>query len=877
MNILGQPLADIHVPVIDPATGTQILAPLRHSQIASLERRHLPLPQSRNQPTDRESRSLLALAMGLGKTMVFSLQAIEAISETGRPAFYSVWRTAILDDVQEEFTRAFRHFVGRDPIIHRYPDDTIDHTQRPDLIMGTPQFYYSYEFYEGHKHPSLSHHFSFAAFDEAHHWPAQKHLGVLHDVNADHKLGLTGTLDRMDDPHLGHRVIDIFGQPRYKRLLEDAVASGEVNKPDYRLCAVNIGPLLHEVLRGNFSHLTLNKSILVPELNASYEREFRKHYKELSKPQSIIVCKSIAHLKQMEELLSDLNIYAIHSQMSEVHIAKNKKAFFDRHAKGSVALVVDMWNEGVNFPHLGLMMQTATTMSRSKFFQTLGRCTRSDVRFVDVTMSQAHIAHVRLFHDRVNEIARSSDEIVPLSESASGIRIDDSVQKFEDVLKLQEMKEDFFFALGAAGLVQHLRRTKDHHKNVILDVGTDVRMENGMIVRLLDKESVNVGRWHRELPRDPDGKIVLPPAREQLLRTLGISDHELSSARFSQRRPANTSRSKKPELEPEKYFESEEFWAGFTLFKASFRRSSFDFTNVSDLRHGSAVFFDGNFTKIFDGQGRDYPEPIPFEFYEHKFPLYNWYQKTQEHLAFAADDVRTKILEAGIFFPDPEFIDAFARIYENYQREYESHIGTILRTFNDERTRMPEPGFVFDRKCCIFDEGTTIHLGEREVTIPCDMYVPVRVMLQRSHSPNAVAHLSQGRYDQPLPAFSRETPGAATKEEILTARAHDFSRSDYFWMGVETYRRYGHEDDLSPTEICRFLHNSVRREFEQVLDDPQDIFLVSGAPPMRLSEWRTDVKKSYPYLPEDIKDGLTRLGISLERLKRTRTGPQLTP
>lgn len=688
MSLLQTPLDQIRIPIL--RNGRVTREPLKLGQKEALE--GVLRKRSGNVlPDETVDKSLFHNAPGTGKTAVFCVLAFDALERTGRPSLYSADAVATLDEAEAEYRHMFRDHFGREPIIHRYGTNGHTTDEKPDLIMGTVQFFTSHEYYYGEPHPSSAIHFGEVAADEADRWVTPVREPWLESLTYDHLMGMTGTKDRRDDPRVGYNIHRVFGPSTSEYGIEDAIANGDVNKPDYILRATNVMPLLHHILKGKIRPHEINDVYTSPELNEQYINVFAEDYQELGRPQSIIYCKTIAHARQMEEQMRQRGYdpIPIHSKIPKVQRRINETTFRQQ-TNGGIAICVDMWRRSVNLHDLGYILETAETKSVSKFTQTLGRAVRGkNVRVTDVTMSFPHIQHIRLYAKRLKEAyrRRRGQELEPNNLDMTGVKIHKSVDKmtqdlirlgilgdgaemghditFDEVIERSGLKDKFFFALGAHATQLWMdRRHQDPTTAIVLSTDSNIELDNEIIVKLMDPEKVNIRTWLKGLI-SPDGGFDLSPDQEALLAKMGIDLGEVKGALTEKRKP-NIPKNQAPsreivrelELKAEKYFESDDFWLGLQVVRETQRiiPSLNTFTEEYPFNETSHSIVPSSTPRGFaHDDGKIHATSMLEGDKRIRINMKTWFAETKALLPYASNDVRKSMFREGLVFNDPVF------------------------------------------------------------------------------------------------------------------------------------------------------------------------------------------------------------------------------
>jgi RNA polymerase sigma factor (sigma-70 family) len=202
----------------------------------------------------------------------------------------------------------------------------------------------------------------------------------------------------------------IFGQPYYRLTLEEAIARGDLAKPDYRVLTDHVKRL--EELGSEIKGLKVNEinsKIFVKKRDAEIGEEIYDHIEDLEDPRMIVFCPSIAYAERMADFVPGIAA-PYHSKLPKSEQEKRMRQF--KAGKLTTLLAVDKLNEGVDVPEASVLVFLRSTESRTIFLQQLGRGLRKyqgkeSVLVLDFVASWERIRDIRLLQERVHGIYSS--------------------------------------------------------------------------------------------------------------------------------------------------------------------------------------------------------------------------------------------------------------------------------------------------------------------------------------------------------------------------------------------------------------------------------------------------------------------------------------
>jgi superfamily II DNA or RNA helicase len=297
-------------------------------------------------------KGVVILPTGTGKTF---LAAFDAKKFDGRILFI-VHRLDILSQSREAFERiwpsvTFGYLTGE--VKEHVRDSKVlfaskDSLRSPDILSKLPRDTFDY-----------------IIVDEVHHGQAPTYQSILKHFRAKFMLGLTATPDRTDRK-------DIFELFDYNKVFEytlsEAIENGFLVPYTYYGLKDNID---YSRIRHNgqkYNVQDLDRYLIIHQRN----KQILYEYIEKGKGgKGIGFCCSINHADKMAAFFNSVGIPAVSITADTEEREKKIKDF--RESKYAVAFTVDLFNEGIDFPDVQVLMFLRPTESKKIFIQQLGR------------------------------------------------------------------------------------------------------------------------------------------------------------------------------------------------------------------------------------------------------------------------------------------------------------------------------------------------------------------------------------------------------------------------------------------------------------------------------------------------------------------------
>jgi len=335
-------------------------------------------------------KGIVVLPTGTGKTY---LSAFDTLKTDGRVLFI-VHRLDILSQSKESFE-----------II--YPQE------RLGLLTGEVQEYLKdskvlFASKDSLRNPKTlekfdKEEFAYVIVDEVHHGQAPSYKLVLDYFEPKFfMLGLTATPDRMDRK-------DIFELFDYNKVFEytliEAIENGFLVPFDYYGLKDNIDYSNIRYNGAKYNVQDLDRTLIIKERN---EQILEAYLEKGQGNKAIGFCCSIKHAERMSDFF---NLHGIPS-VAITSLSDQRAELTDKYRNNEVAVAftVDIFNEGVDFPDVQVLMFLRPTESKTIFMQQLGRGLRlcgskSNVLVLDFISNYKKANNIRKY------LSKSSKEI----------------------------------------------------------------------------------------------------------------------------------------------------------------------------------------------------------------------------------------------------------------------------------------------------------------------------------------------------------------------------------------------------------------------------------------------------------------------------------
>lgn len=297
-------------------------------------------------------KGLVVMATGLGKTF---LSAFDAKKVGGRILFI-VHNNSILEQAREAFLKIMpEKTMGFFNSIEKICDK--------DIVFANISSLRIRKYLEKFN----SNEFDYIIIDEVHHGATSHYKEVIKHFQPKFMLGMTATPNRTDN----QSIISILDNNLiYEITQNEAIQRGFLVPFYYYALKDNIdySNIRHNGYR--YYMEDLNKALIIKRR----DNTIIEKYKEMTRcGKAIAFCVSIEHAERAAEHFNESNIpsVAIHSRIDSQKRQELIRGF--RENKYKVVFVRDIFNEGIDFPDVEVLIFMRPTESKIIFTQQLGR------------------------------------------------------------------------------------------------------------------------------------------------------------------------------------------------------------------------------------------------------------------------------------------------------------------------------------------------------------------------------------------------------------------------------------------------------------------------------------------------------------------------
>jgi superfamily II DNA or RNA helicase/HKD family nuclease len=298
------------------------------------------------------SAGLVVLATGLGKTWLSAF-------DSNRPEFPRVLFIAHREEILTQAMRTFRAIrptatLGFYTGSEKMPD--------ADVLFASIQTLGRMKHLRGFD----PHHFDYVVVDEFHHAAAKTYRRVLNYVEPKFLLGLTATPERTD----GGDLLSLCGNNLiFRRDLHDGIRMGLLAPFDYFGVPDEVDYSNIPWRSTRFDEEALTAAVATQ----TRARNTLEQYRRLGRTRTLGFCVSQRHADFMAEFFRNagLRAVAVHAgpkSAPRAHSLEQLEA-----GELDVIFAVDMFNEGVDLPHVDTVLMLRPTESRVIWLQQFGR------------------------------------------------------------------------------------------------------------------------------------------------------------------------------------------------------------------------------------------------------------------------------------------------------------------------------------------------------------------------------------------------------------------------------------------------------------------------------------------------------------------------
>lgn len=297
-------------------------------------------------------KGIVVLPTGTGKTFLTAFDTKKAIGKI----LFLVHRLDILSQSREAFEKIYpKETLGL------LTGDVKENTNARILFaskdtLRNPDTLYQYKNNE----------FDYIIVDEVHHGQAQSYQIILDYFQPNFfMLGLTATPDRVDRKD----IFELFDyQKVFEYTLNEAIENGFLVPYTYYGLKDNIDYSQIRYKGNKYNVNDLDKALIIKDRN---EQILKEYLEKGQGNKAVGFCASVKHAEAMSKFFNENGIptYAITSETPN----RDELVKQFRENKFTVAFTVDLFNEGVDFPDLQVLLFLRPTESKTVFVQQLGR------------------------------------------------------------------------------------------------------------------------------------------------------------------------------------------------------------------------------------------------------------------------------------------------------------------------------------------------------------------------------------------------------------------------------------------------------------------------------------------------------------------------
>lgn len=297
-------------------------------------------------------KGIVVLPTGTGKTVLSALDSMN----TGERVLFMVHRLDILAQSIEAYkfvnpTVSIGILTGEQRLNEQDCDVLFaskDTLRQPSELARFPRDWFDY-----------------IVVDEVHHGQSPTYREILTYFSPDFMLGMTATPDRTDRKD----IFELFDYNKvYEMPLAEAIERGFLVPYTYYGLTDNVDYSSIRYDGKKYNTDDLERLLIIPERN---EAVLREYLDKGEGDKAIGFCVSIRHAERMAEFFTQNGVTAaaIHSRSPTRD--EDLAAFRDN--KIQVAFTVDLFNEGMDFPNVRILLFLRPTESKTVFIQQLGR------------------------------------------------------------------------------------------------------------------------------------------------------------------------------------------------------------------------------------------------------------------------------------------------------------------------------------------------------------------------------------------------------------------------------------------------------------------------------------------------------------------------
>lgn len=213
--------------------------------------------------------------------------------------------------------------------------------------------------------------FDAVVIDECHLSSAKTYVKSINHFKPKLLCGLTATPHRADGASLG----DIYDEIVFQYRLFDAINDGYLCEIDAIACRTDINLDSVRTTAGELNQGDLRQTVDTPERNKFIVECYKKYADGL---QNLVFCVDMEHAKNVCQAFNDAG-YKSEFVVSDETLTTDRRGSLQRFKSKQIQVLVNVmiYTAGTDIPIIGCLTLACPTKSLTKFYQQLGRCTRT--------------------------------------------------------------------------------------------------------------------------------------------------------------------------------------------------------------------------------------------------------------------------------------------------------------------------------------------------------------------------------------------------------------------------------------------------------------------------------------------------------------------
>lgn len=213
--------------------------------------------------------------------------------------------------------------------------------------------------------------FDAVVVDECHLSAAKTYVKSINFFKPQLLLGLTATPHRADGASLG----DIYDDIAYQYSLLNAINDGYLCELDAIACQTDLSLDDVHTLAGDLNQKELRQTVNTPQRNNFIVERYKQYADGL---QNLVFAVDVQHAKDICQAFKDAG-YNAEFIVGDEDLTPDRRAMIDRFKTGKTQVLVNVNILTAGFDHPGIKCLTLAcpTKSLTKFFQQIGRATRT--------------------------------------------------------------------------------------------------------------------------------------------------------------------------------------------------------------------------------------------------------------------------------------------------------------------------------------------------------------------------------------------------------------------------------------------------------------------------------------------------------------------